>query len=267
MTADRVGRRGLAHMRAGLSERDLAIIIRLGELRLMTTRQLELLHFDAADFASDLSARRVARRVLERLARQRFLVRLSRRIGGVTAGSSGYIYALGPLGARILRAETGRRHYREPSERFVEHTLAISSQVVEFELAERHSRLEVIELQTEPRCWRQFGSFQGNYVLRPDLFVALGVRDLEHRLFIEVDLGTEHIPTLIRKCHLYVEYYRSGIEQAAHSVFPTVCWVVPTERRAELLERALTRTKGMVDGLFVLTTPEQALRSIAGGAA
>jgi hypothetical protein len=102
-------------------------------------------------------------------------------------------------------------------------------------------------------------------VLRPDLFVSLGIGELEHRLFIEVDRGSEHLPTLVRKCQLYTAYYRTGREQDAHGVFPRVCWVLPNERRAQQLTRVLDRSAHLVDGLFRVTTTERALGELSEG--
>jgi hypothetical protein len=265
MNDTRLGPRGLLQVRRDLSERDLAIIGHVGELRLMSVGQIESLCFPSEAHASDLSARRVARRVLERLTRDRLLTRLERRIGGVSSGSAGYIYALGPVGARVLSAKGQRRHFREPSAAFAQHTLAIGQLAVSLRVEARQGTIEVQELQAEPRCWRRFGGMGTRNLLRPDLFVSLGIGELEHRFFIEVDLGTEHVPTLVRKCQLYIRYYQTGIEQSRHGVFPRVCWVLPGERRAEQLARALKSSGNQVEGLFVLTTAERALGVLVGG--
>jgi hypothetical protein len=231
----------------------------------MSASQIEALCFPSEAHASPLTARRVARRVLERLARDRLLVRLDRRIGGVSSGSAGYIYALGPVGARVLTTEGQRRHFREPSTSFAVHTLAISQLAVELLVAARRDDLEMLTLEAEPRCWRQFGGMGGQSLLRPDLFVSLGIGDLEHRWFVEVDMGSEHVPTLVRKCRLYARYYQSGIEQGRHGVFPRVCWVLPHQRRIDQLRRGLNRSGIDVKGLFVTTTPDAAVSTLAGG--
>ncbi len=262
MTGTRLGPRGLLHVRRDLSERDLAIIGHVGELRLMNAKQIESLCFPSEAHASELSARRVARRVLERLTRDRLLSRLERRIGGVSSGSAGYIYALGPVGARILTTERQRRHFREPSAAFALHTLAISQLAVDLNVKARLGDFELDELQAEPRCWRRFGGMGAQNLLRPDLFVSLGIGELEHRWFVEVDLGTEHVPTLVRKCQLYVRYYQSGVEQGRHGVFPRVCWVLPGQRRVEQLGQSLRSVGRQIEGLFVLTTAERAIEDL-----
>jgi hypothetical protein len=102
-------------------------------------------------------------------------------------------------------------------------------------------------------------------VVRPDLFLALGVGEYEHRFFVEVDRGTEHLPALIKKCRLYESYYASGREQAAHGVSPRTCWVVPDEPRARRLRRAIDGERHLTGELFVVTTTDQALAMLAGG--
>src|SRR5207247_2442265 len=109
-----VGRLGLERLRDEVSERDLAIVRSVREHRFLAAGHIEALHF--ADHASFDSAARISRRVLARLTRQRLLNRLERRVGGVRAGSASYIYALGPVGGRLI---DGRRHrVTEPSRLF-----------------------------------------------------------------------------------------------------------------------------------------------------
>jgi len=265
MSGERLGSVGLAQTRRLLSERDLTIVAQVGELRLMRVAQIEKAHFPIENFASELSARRVARRVLERLTRERLLVRLERRIGGAMTGSAGFVYGLGPVGARVLGDDNARRHYREPSEAFLEHTLAIADVVVDLLVGRRSGGFEVLELEAEPRCWRSHNGLGGRQLLRPDLFVSLGIGEFEHRCFLEIDLGTEHLPTLVRKCQAYLVHYRSGVEQETHGVYPTVWWVVQTRRRVEQLTKALQRTRGPVDNLFVVTLAEDAVKELTAG--
>ena len=248
----RTGPRGLELMRDELSGRDLAIVRQVADLRLVSGSQLESVHFSPAEHATSGAAARAARRVLERLTRDDLLVRLERRIGGIRAGSASFIYALGPVGHRLL-AETdiARPRLREPSLPFVDHTLAIAQLVVDLTLAARRGLHEVLRLQTEPWCWRRYSAMMGGEaVLRPDLFVSIGQGDLEHRWFIEVDRGTEHLPTLLRKCRAYDSYYRSGVEQAEHDVFPRVAWLVTSARRRRQLRAAIDKDRQLTAAMF-----------------
>jgi len=255
--------RGVAQTRNRLSERDLSIIRQVAELRLMSARQIQAVHFPDAEHDNEQAATRARQRVLERLTRERLLIRLERRIGGVRAGSAGLVLALGPIGQRVLATSGPRRRSYEPTLRFVDHTLAIAQLVVDLTVASRRGLLDVLDVQAEPRCWREFSGPSGRRLLRPDAFVALGSGEYELRWFIEVDRDTESLPVIVRKCRLYADYYQSGKEQAAHGgVFPRVCWVVPDELRAERLRAAIARDRQLPEGLFMVTASEQAMATL-----
>jgi hypothetical protein len=213
----------VAQTRERLSERDLAIIRRVAELRLMSAQQIQAVHFPDAEHDNEQAATRARQRVLERLTRERLLIRLERRIGGVRAGSAGLVLALGPVGQRVLATSGPRRRSYEPTLRFVDHTLAISQLVVDLSVAARAGLVDVLDVQAEPPCWREFSGLGGRRLLRPDAFVALGSGEYDLRWFIEVDRDTESLPVIVRKCRLYADYYQSGKEQVAHGgVFPRV---------------------------------------------
>src|SRR5664280_2847157 len=124
----RLGRRRLAAVREGLSQRDLAVLADIGRFRMLTSRQLETLHF--SDAATPLTAARTCRRVLRRLTTLGLLHRLERRIGGLHAGSAAFIYVLSDGGQRLLDGGADdaapRKRLHEPSLPFVAHTLALS---------------------------------------------------------------------------------------------------------------------------------------------
>jgi hypothetical protein len=265
MSRERLGRRGLEELRDELSGRDIAIVVTVADYKLLSARQVEALFFPAHEHATALTAARCCRRVLERLTHGRLLVRLERRIGGLRAGSASFVYGLGPVGQRLIEADGPRRRFREPSATFVDHTLAVSQLVVDITALSRAGGWELLQIQGEPRCWRSYGGVGGREVLRPDLFLVLGVGDYEHRWFVEVDRGTETLPSLLRKCRSYAAYYASGREQATHEVFPRVLWIVPTTARAARLERALAADRRLPAGLFIVTTDDAALTVLEAG--
>jgi hypothetical protein len=254
--------RGLRQTRERLSARDLGIIRQVAELRLMSARQIQAVHFPAIEHDNEQAATRARQRVLERLTRERLLIRLDRRIGGVRAGSAGFVLALGPIGQRVLAVGPRRRAY-EPTLRFVDHTLAIAQLFVDLTVASRRGVLDLLAFEAEPRSWREFGVIGGRRLLRPDAFLVLGSGDYELRWFIEVDRSSESLPVIVRKCRLYADYYQSGKEQAAHGgVFPRVCWIVPDDRRAEKLRQAITRDRTLPEGLFMVTATGVALTAL-----
>ena len=226
-----VSARGVARTRERLSGRDLAIIRQVGELRLMSARQLEAIHFPVSEHDNAAAAMRAL--------------------------------GLGPLGQRVLSLEGPRRRGHEPGLRFVDHTLAVAQLVVDVRLAARRGTLELLACQAEPACWREFSRVGGRLVLRPDAFLALGVGAYELRWFIEVDRASESLPVVLRKCRLYADYYQAGVEQAQGGVFPRVCWVVPDAARAERVRQAIMRDRQLPTGLFVVTTSEQAVVTLS----
>src|SRR5581483_7116851 len=89
--------RGEAWLRQQLSDRDLAVLHSLDELRLLTTRHIERLHFREG---SPRTQARRCRAVLQRLYSYRLLDRLDRRVGGIRAGSATMTYRLTPKARR-----------------------------------------------------------------------------------------------------------------------------------------------------------------------
>jgi protein involved in plasmid replication-relaxation len=264
MSGPRLGRAEVRELRQLLSERDLAVISQLAELRLMSGRQIEAVHFPEELHSTPATAARHCRRVLARLVRERLIVRLPRPVGGIRAGSQAFIYALGPIGYRLLQADGSRLRVHEPGATFVDHQLAVSQLAVDFTLAHRSHQLELLILEGEPTCWRTLPSI-GRAVLRPDLFLAIGTGELEYRWFVEVDRGTHRNPALLRKAQLYESYYRSGVEQATHGIFPRVAWITPGQVRATQLNKTLEGGE-FTEGLMLVTTSDNAHRLLAGGA-
>ena len=252
--AARVGEAQLRSLRHNLSQRDLDVLTSLRSYRLMNGRHIQRLHF--AGHASDDTGERVCRRVLRRLHELDLVRRLERRIGGVRAGSAGHIHAITPLGHRILESET-RHRWREPSAGFVAHTLAIAEiATMANQLALTHSR-EVLAIEPEPDAWRTFHDGAVEITLKPDLAMRVADTENERSWFVEVDLDTESRTVLQRKCQIYTHYWRSGIEQEEHGLYPQVLWVAPDDKRAEHIASVFGR-QGIEPRLFAATTADRA---------
>ncbi len=266
-SARRFGRRSVRVLVESLSARDLAVLRSIAEHRFLGTRHIEALQFH--DHATALSGARSARRVLRRLNDHGLLQHLQRRIGGIRAGSAGYIWTLGSVGVRVLAeldGATAPGRYREPSLRLLNHCLAIGEVHVELVDASRAGHYELVTVQLEPASWRRFLGFGGETrLVRPDLAVVTALDDYEDHWFLEVDLGSEHPPTVVRKCRLYLDYQASGQEQTALGVFPRVVWVVSDPSRAQRLRTALRQAR--LDGaLFKVTRPGELTDLLARGA-
>jgi hypothetical protein len=244
-TGTRVGRRRLLQLRDELQDRDWAILRSVAAHRFLLTRHIEILHV-VAERGSTVSTGRATRRILGRLASFGLLRHLKRRVGGVRAGSASYVWMLGPVGDRLLRIDERdrRRRMHEPSLRLLHHALAIAELHVLLVVAHRDGRLELLQVELEPESWRSYLGRGGERLqVRPDLVVVTGAGEFEDHWFIEVDLMTEHTPTIVRKSRQYIEYQQTGQEQERLGLFPRIVWATPDEGRATDIDAALSAAK------------------------
>lgn len=259
----RVSRRGLVQIGNSLSDRDRAVLTALNDFHFLTVNQVERLLFPVGP-QTPLGAARSCRRVLARLHDHGLVERIERRVGGFRAGSSGHTYRLSPLGARLLRIPT-RRRSREPSLVHLSHVLAVAEIGVRLHEAKRAGHIDELEIETEPDCWRPVvAAHGGRTLLKPDVRVVVGRADEELHWFIEQDNASEHGPVLIRKCQSYRQAWNDGRIEAELGVFPRVLWVVPDERRAEFVKRAVNGTAGLPTGMFLVTTTDRAIDVLTG---
>jgi hypothetical protein len=247
-----------------MSDRDWLVISTLARVRVATGHQLRRLHF------ADVSARQ-ARSGLAGLVSRRLLARLPRVVGGVRAGSAGYVYVLDVAGQRLTRAATGRAQRPWPvGTPFLAHSLAVTELYVQLSEATRtmSSSADLVDFRAEPACWRDFtGPGAARIALKPDAEVVLGVgRYYEDCWFIEIDRATESRPTLARKLQRYVQYWQTGREQTKAGVFPRVLWIVPDAARHAVLIDEFGRTPVAAWPLFAVTTEAEALGRLLAGA-
>jgi hypothetical protein len=256
----------LDRVRRGLTDRDVAVLEDLTRVRLLTGEMVRRLHVWNG---SDLTRARRARGVLQRLHDVGLVHRLGRQVGGVRAGSSGFVYVLSPRGRRLLHAHglaegAKQRKAWETSERFVDHLLAVSEVYVRLREAERDGRGELLRFDAEPACWRYWSDLTGApQVLKPDAFVVTGNDEFEFETFLEVDCGTETRPVLRRKAETYVAYWSSGEEQR-RGVFPKVLWQAPSDARAERITEVLGGLDPSHWRLFQVVTPNATTTSLTG---
>lgn len=243
-------------MRRDLSDLGLSALQRLRDYRLMQVSHLA--RFLYAEKQTD-AGQRSCRRLLKRFHDKDLVRRLDRRIGGMRAGSSGHVYAVSPLGHRLLRSGT-RKRWGEPSLYFVNHTLAIA------ELASRTCALATragyaTRFETEPAVWRRYQDALTETWVKPDLYTVIVSGEEELHWFVEVDLHTESLSRIERKCQAYHNYFNTGTEQADTGVFPRVLWTVPDAQRANQLTRILGQSR-WPPGLFALALAPSAASAI-----
>jgi hypothetical protein len=250
----------LAALAEGLSERDRAVLADVGRLRFVTAGQLSRLHFAA--IPQPVTRIRRVQRTLSRLVGLGLLLRCERRVGGVRAGSASYTYAVTAEGLRLNGYLAGQgippaRTADEPGTAFVDHSVAASQLYVGLSEAARAGRLELLEHQAEPACWRWYLDAMGTRLsLRPDAFVVVATGELEQRSFVEIDRGTEGSTALRRKLQAYVDYWRCGAEQRQHEVFPRVVWRVGAAKRAAVLDGLIAELPVPARAVFAVSQPD-----------
>lgn len=199
-----------------------------------------MLHFDGAHPSPSASARSCGR-VLARLTRLRVLTRLPREVGGVHGGSSVGIYAVGPIGWRLLERSL-HQGWWEPSTTFLDHSLAVADVFVTIVAASKRDELQLINYEPEPACWRAIPGRREQ--LRPDLLVVIGQQDLEYHWWLEIDRGNEHRRTIARHCQAYLDLLHAGSEQTERGVFPRVAWLTTTPQRLANLRSVAAEVQG-----------------------
>ena len=239
----RITQKQLNQVGASLSQADFELLKLVWRFRLMSGEQIQRLNYGRSE-----SQARAARRQLLRLSKVDVLERLDRRVGGVRSGSSGYIYAVGLLGQKLLDRDRRARRHKEVGWPFLRHTLAISESYVQ--LHERYDGTAGFALSAfdpEPHAWREQTSAFGEQMhLRPDAFAVLDDETAGRRQywFIEVDLGTESSTVLKKKMRQYVSWYETGFEQDALGAFPRVHWHASNEQRRQQLQQLAEETPG-----------------------
>lgn len=263
MTADRspvlrVRTGHVAWVADRLSARDWTVMETVNRLHLVTGRQLERLHF------AELSgrSRTVTRsRALARLVAWRVVMPLPHRVGGAGRGSTVTAYALDTAGYRLLTERLNQKVVQSkvrrpgvPSERFVQHILAASELYVSLIEAERAGQFQLRTFQAEPAAWWPNGL--GGW-LKPDAFLVVSNGTVDYLWWVEVDLGTESLPTVVRKLRTYVDFVNRG-QAGPHEAIPRVLVSVPNEHRQIALTGQIARLPTPAGELLQVVTHEVA---------
>lgn len=258
-TPQRVSKRQLLGIDSRLGERDREMLGVVQQYRYLMTGQIQRLVF--TDAANPSAGLRAASRSLKKLSGFGLVNSLSRRIGGIRAGSGSFIWYITHAGERLLRLHDNRafpmrRHY-EPSPYFLAHTLAVAETAIKLIETCRDYEPQVTALQLEPECWRAYSNAGVSCSLKPDLYAATTTEEYEDRYFIEVDLDTESPAKIIEKCQKYHAYYRSGLEQEESGMFPLTVWIVPSIARKEKLIRHMKEAFDKQAKLFAVITGDE----------
>jgi len=264
----RLSGKKIEELSRAISDRDKEILRSLQKCRYLTTKQVTRLHFNNS--STKTAATRASNRSLSKLKDYGLIGALERRVGGPAHGSDPYIWSLTAAGFRLINLDnldhSSRKRYLEPSSYFLTHTLTIAEGYLQLRDICQKSGAELADVQFEPECWRWHKSSKGKPVaLKPDLFAAVRFAGYEDRYFIEVDRGTVTLQMIIRKCHSYLHYLKTGVEQKKHGIFPYVLWIVPSKKRYESVRVTLQEHFPKLQQLFIVITPDELERLITGG--
>ena len=259
ITLRRVSKKQLEEIVGTLSERDKAVLSSLQHCRYIMTKQIQRLHY--ADAVTSTAGLRAANRNLTRLKDMGLADTLTRRIGGVRSGSCSLIWYLTQAGERLLRMTKCGVHSRkrdyEPSQYFLTHTLAVAECFVQITEICAGPSLKLVGVELETDCWRSYTQNGKLTALKPDLFAITNCDDYEDRWFFEIDLSTEAPATVIEKCLRYHQYYRSGLEQKKHKVFPLTVWIVPDAARKDSLTSYIKAEFAKMPKIFIVITSDE----------
>lgn len=229
-TGGRVSAARAAAVQRGLTDLDRQLVATVAAVRMASGRQLQRLHFGDGQAAA-----RRAGRSLKRLTELRVLARLKRRVGGVRAGSAGFVYVLDVVG-QSMAGQDGRRPW-QLGQAFVAHALLVTECFVCLKEAAPACGFRVVAYVTEPGCWRTFEGPGGITVLKPDAHVLVENGEFEDRWLLEVDNDTESPSRIVRKAALYGQAYELAV--TGREPFPKVLWVCTNDGRERQLVRAL----------------------------
>lgn len=258
----RISRLQLGEIDLRLTDSDRRTLQTLKRLRFLKTDQLRRLFF--ADGHTTLQASKTSTlKQLRRLKRLGLINHLERQYNLGNYGSQAYMWYLTEAGNRLLELglETDGKRNRviESSPTFLRHTIAVAECYIQLEtICRSEEELSIRVLEPEPECWRVYRKDGQDVSLRPDLYAETLCGKYRDRWFIEMDLDTEAIPIVIRKCRRYQEYYTTNLEQTVTGKFPVVMWLVPSERRKANLTQAIKETFGdRYVHMFLVITPDE----------
>ncbi|MDN2992458.1 replication-relaxation family protein [Streptococcus suis] len=253
-----------------LTTQDIQILYFLNQARYATTSQLARLFYSDSDKPE--TAIRRANFTTQRLLKAGLVSHLKRRIGGVRKGSASYVWQITFQGLKLLKSQDEtivlryKNHY-EPSQHHVEHTLAVTEIFVEtMETVRNSQKLSLEAFSFEPNSWRSYQKLSGlGMTLKPDAYLELVNQEYEDHYFIELDRSTESLARIVNTCKKYIEYYRSGVEQRQHGVFPFVLWIVPDDKRKLAISKTIQTELYNFWELFTVITLDDYQNYIKGG--
>lgn len=231
------------------------ILRQLATMRLATARQLQQL----AGVDGDAAIRRFRRR-LARMTEVRLLGRLERSIGGVRAGSAGFVYRLDLAGQRLVAPGSPGHRPWTPRPSWLAHALTVSQVYVELAV---EPVLKLLTFEAEPTCWRSFTAGYRTETLKPDAYLEMALGNEEVLVFLEVDQGTESSVTLGHKLDTYYRYWQSGGAEQTGGVMPLVLWAVPDNGRRRVVQQVIESRPVVIQAVHYVTLQSDVVSCLA----
>lgn len=258
----RISKPELRRLSALLDSHEFEILQTINNVKFITANQLQRIFFTKnKNQATNL---RACNRLVNKLKKYGLIASLEQRIGGKRAGSGSTIWTISSAGFQFLRLDelnsikgTKKKLY-EPNILFLEHTLAIAEAYTRLKELDRQKKIELLEVQHEPKCWRTFSLKNTPTYLKPDLFAHFAQNDeYEEFYFMELDQATEAPSRVIRKNKLYIAHFNSGIEQRQNGIYPYVLWITINEKRREQLTKYIHEYLPKAEMLFRVITIDE----------
>lgn len=238
-----------------LRERDLDVIEDVYRFRVLTQKQIQMLHFPSKE---------TAQYRLERLYDNGFLERKFLPVV-MGEGRSPTLYILDRLGAETLRTERGYDDIKwystskDFSTEFLAHTIAINEVMVAVRLACRQSGFELEEWLTENEIKADYDRVtvktatgrREQVAIVPDAVFSILAHNRRHRCLLELDRGTMEIDRFKNKIRAYIAYHESGTyEKRFHSSSMRVLTVIATRFTGKASgEKRLTSLKAATEAV------------------
>jgi hypothetical protein len=252
MSAARLTTLRLRQLAAELPDRYTVPLLHLSRARVLSGGQLDRLLRQPDTVPK--TASRARQRAMTHLTGLGLVARLDRRIGGVRAGSAGYVHVLTPAGYKLAAILTGQqlpgpvRRFRAPGPMFVAHALDIAEIYIQLtEASRKDGGFQVAAFVTEPATWwRESGVF-----LRPDAYTALATPTYRDVWWLEIDRDTESVSRLRDKLRDYLDHAHDG-GTGPDGALPRVLFTTPGPRRCAVISDVITGLPPPAGELFVV---------------
>lgn len=238
-----------------LDELDIKILKAIRDMKILTSIQITKLTMQKEDKSITKFASKTCNRRLKKLFELGCIDRFFPVLGDGRSMDHMHV-VMGPIGAKILDIK-GFRRIKFLGQNW-RHTIMVNEI-----LANLSVKYEVKDYKKEVKLEWQDGSAR-DYHQQPDLLINYVAQDKEKFAFIEADMGTEDMDTLVRKVKNYINYFNGEEFKLAYwqpykqkniAIIPEIFFIMKYEKDALTLKKKIVKMNS--DILFKVTTLEQ----------